>query len=464
MRELTEKLLSWLPMTAATVHDHGPAAPALRERYLRRHPGAAYWIGDGPSPTDGLLRGQLDVLVLRLGACDDLVALAEQLLLQRIWLSATGVILLVVPDQGALFTIQQRLDLAQAGLHLTKQGVVSGWRVLVMMAAPPRPLQIRAIPLREQAGMVDVRIRQPMQALSTLPDVHTEVMRLPVTGRQMKKPSSAPTVLLWQRPILDPERDSTLVQQIKQYGFKLVVDFDDHPMRWPSIEESGYYTFKASDGVVTSTRILDRFFSSFCSSVFVRQNTCFELPNTQEGLPVPADNLSPPQILFASLNRLEDAIDFLPAFNRFLDRCPHAFRFHVVGDRSFFDQLSSSYKTFEPFLSYSDYLLRLAHADLVFCPLADEFFNRHKSSLKFVEAATYRKPLLASKVVYSEVIWHGVNGLIVEPSSLEQCMESLARDPGIIGRLGLQAYQDLQATLMTHHSLHAIALWLKGLF
>jgi glycosyltransferase involved in cell wall biosynthesis len=463
MAELTEKLLNWLPMTAAVVHDHGPDAQALRERYLRRHPGASYWIGDGPSPTDGWLQGVLDVLVLRFGAVDDPGVLAEQLLEARAWLNPGGVLLVALLDHGGLFTSQQRRDLAQTGLHLTKQGISGGWRVLVLMVASPQPLQIRAIPLREQAGMVDVRIRQPLQALSTLPDVHTQVLRLPVSGRMLAQPSSVPTLVLWQRPLLVPERDARLLQLIKRNGLKLVMDFDDHPMRWPEIEDSDYYLFRASDAVITSTPVLERVFLEFCPSVHVRQNACFELPEMNERLDRSNPD-APLQVLFASLNRSKDAYEYLPSLNAFLKDHPQLFHFHVVGDRSFFDALAPRRKSFEPFLTYSQYQERLAKADLVFCPLSDQFFNRHKSWLKFVEAAAYQKPLLASQVVYSEVIHHGMNGLIASPSSLQSCLESVVHDRGIFGRLGQHAHHDLRSALMIHHSLRAFALWLKGLF
>lgn len=457
MADLTEKLLNWLPMTAATVHDHGPAAASLRERYLRRHPGAEYWIGDHPWPTDGLLQGLLDVLVLRLAASADLASLAEQLLLQRSWLSPSGVILLAVPDQGALFSGHECRDLAQNGLHLTKQGIADGQRVLVLMAAKPQVLHILAIPLREQAGMVDVRIRQPLKALSTLPDVHADVLSLPIRASSILKPTQARRVILWQRPILSCQRDAKLVARIKQAGSKLVIDFDDHPSRWPQIEDSDFYTFRVADGLITSTPLLQKFLTAFCSRSYLYSNLCFEMSNCKQmheailGRPL--------QLLYASLNRSQDSMAYLLGINKFLQLMPKALRINVVGDRPFCAMLSTREKSYENIQSYSGYLKRLSDADIVFCPLEDNFFNSHKSPLKYVEAASVSTALLASPTVYSSVIKDRVNGCLIDPTTVTESLMWLCTHSTERERMITAAAEDVRCNYMLWNTLSSLRSW-----
>lgn len=64
------------------------------------------------------------------------------------------------------------------------------------------------------------------------------------------------------------------------------------------------------------------------------------------------------------------------------------------------------------YISYDEYEKALHTSDIALLPLLDNEFNRSKSDLKFIECASGGVAVLASPVVYSEVIKDGENGFI----------------------------------------------------
>jgi hypothetical protein len=87
-------------------------------------------------------------------------------------------------------------------------------------------------------------------------------------------------------------------------------------------------------------------------------------------------------------------------------------RFQIVHDQSFFEALESPHKTFTPTCDYDTYLHILGGCEISFMPLSDTPFNRAKSDLKFIEAASCRVATLASSVVYANSVENGHTGLL----------------------------------------------------
>lgn len=94
------------------------------------------------------------------------------------------------------------------------------------------------------------------------------------------------------------------------------------------------------------------------------------------------------------------------------------------------------------------YTLFLAsrHFDIGLCPLADNDFNRAKSSIKWMEFAALGATVVAQDMLpYNEFIKNGVNGLLAtdEDSWFNQ-ISQLTEDKPYREKLALNAYEDIQ--------------------
>lgn len=86
--------------------------------------------------------------------------------------------------------------------------------------------------------------------------------------------------------------------------------------------------------------------------------------------------------------------------------------------------------------------------DLMLCPLEDIPFNSYKSNLKFVEAGSLQKPIIASNVdAYNKDIQHGVNGWVLENSKYAwtRLLRSLVNNAEVIREAGKRAYETVRA-------------------
>lgn len=99
---------------------------------------------------------------------------------------------------------------------------------------------------------------------------------------------------------------------------------------------------------------------------------------------------------------------------------------------------------FNPAVRFEDYqqvLLRLASQSGVgICPLANHKFNHSKSPLKFLEFAACGLPVVASPVVYGNVIADGVNGLVA--STEDEWVEKIGFANNELGRAGYEWVRD----------------------
>lgn len=87
-------------------------------------------------------------------------------------------------------------------------------------------------------------------------------------------------------------------------------------------------------------------------------------------------------------------------------------------------------------------------ADVVFIPLVNSKFNRHKSQLKLIEAAFFGKAVICNDVIpYSADLNHAHNCLKVHPERSQKdfyiAMRKLIKDPSEITRLGNNLRIDL---------------------
>lgn len=99
-------------------------------------------------------------------------------------------------------------------------------------------------------------------------------------------------------------------------------------------------------------------------------------------------------------------------------------------------------------LSYREFAAYFSEqtCNIFIAPLADNTFNRAKSSLKFLEYSAVGAPGVYSRVQpYARVVQHGVNGLLANtPEEWFTALCQLVEDPELRLRLGAAARQTLQ--------------------
>ncbi len=98
-------------------------------------------------------------------------------------------------------------------------------------------------------------------------------------------------------------------------------------------------------------------------------------------------------------------------------------------------------------------------------PLADTAFNRAKSDLKFIEAAACRVAVLASPVVYADVVEAGTTGLLFTgEASLRSHLQHLLADPQAARRMADAARHYVASRRMLAYQLPQRTAWYRALW
>lgn len=98
------------------------------------------------------------------------------------------------------------------------------------------------------------------------------------------------------------------------------------------------------------------------------------------------------------------------------------------------------------FSNYETYLHNLATADCAVMPLTDDLFNRCKSAVRVIDAASVGVPGIVGTVSdMANMVEDGVNGRVMEEGqSWAQALEDMARDRSATRNMGLAARQSLE--------------------
>jgi glycosyltransferase involved in cell wall biosynthesis len=328
--------------------------------------------------------------------------------------------------------------------------------VVAVRRLAPR-LQLQAMTLRPQGACIEVRVSEPMAALATRPEVRVRVQRQ--TAKLDRDPNTPDKIFFWQRPILTWDQLDN-VRRLIDAGYLVVTEFDDHPMRWPAIEQNAYLSFRAVHAVQTSTPALAGVLGALNPTVGTFPNGVAKLPPPPE--PLPAD--APVRVFFGALNRAEDWRPMVAAINAVLARHPGRLHVEVIHDRAFFDALETPDKTFTPTCGYDTYKAILGRCQLALMPLEAGTFNAMKSDLKFVEAAAHGAVALASPTVYAETIRDGETGVICQsPEAFADALEALARDPERRLRIARAAWQWVRDNRMLADQIGPRLAWYRDL-
>jgi hypothetical protein len=219
-------------------------------------------------------------------------------------------------------------------------------------------------------------------------------------------------------------------------------------------------TFKAVHAVQTSTFALAETLRRENPEVGVFPNGIFEL--------APVHNFNDPEkltMIFAALNREDDWAPLMPALNEVARAVGGRLHFQVVHDQAFFDALDTPYKTFTPMCDYASYRKLLSDSEIAFMPLSDTPFNRAKSDLKFIEAASCRVTAIASNVVYGDTIEDGKTGMLFgSPMELRSALLRQLAYPEAARKLADAARDYVAKERMLAYQVTARTAWYRDLW
>ncbi len=329
------------------------------------------------------------------------------------------------------------------------------WRV---RKHPRRLLTVGANMLAPVGGVSHLRVIHPMRALATDPSV---LIRMGTDLESGAPPEiEMPRIFVLHRPALTGRSAKDVVQRLRASGYLVVTEFDDHPDFFQNMQSEDQYSFRAVHAVQTSTPALAEILATRNPEVRVFPNAIYTLPEVR--------NFADPAVMtlfFGALNRERDWRPLMPVLNAVAATVGDRLRFTVVHDSGFFEALETPHKSFTPTCDYDTYMSLLGHSEISFMPLADTWFNRAKSDLKFIEAGACRVAALASHVVYGDSLQDGRTGLLFrDADELRARLLRLIAMPDMALRLGETARAYVAAERMLAYQVAPRLAWYRSLW
>jgi SAM-dependent methyltransferase len=324
---------------------------------------------------------------------------------------------------------------------------------------PVPRLEVTATMLPPQGGVSDVRVVEPVRALTTDSSVFVQIQ-----SEARLKPALAdtPRIAILHRPLLLGESGISRLRALLQQDYIIISEFDDHPvfMEERGVNVSELLTFSGVHAVQTSTPVLEDILRKQNPEVRVFPNGIFELPpvhNFQD-----ADHLT---MFFGAINRGGDWAPLMPTLNEVARAVGPRLKFHVMFDEDFFNALETPHKTFSPMCDYATYIRELGACELCFMPLADNTFNRAKSDLKFIESGACRVAVLASNVVYAKTVKDGRNGIVFhDPMEMRAGLLRLLAYPEATRKMADAARAYVAGERMLAYQVQARIDWYRDLW
>jgi len=318
-------------------------------------------------------------------------------------------------------------------------------------------LHVAATMLRPVGGVSDLRIVYPQQALATDPTIITRIS--PVADFP-GLPSETPKIALLHRPVLRGEPGLAVLRGLLAAGWVIITEFDDLPDHFPAMRGPDQYAFTGVHAVQTTTAALADILRASNPETAIFPNAIHALPDVR--------NFTDPErmtLFFGALNREPDWRELLPVLNDVAARAGDRLAFEVVHDRGMFDALATPHKRFTPTCDHATYLNLLAGAEISFMPLRDTPFNRAKSDLKFIEAASCRVAALASPVVYAASIQDRETGIIFHNAEeLAARLSELLAYPNMARSIGDAAHNYVTQERMLATQVAARITWYRDLW
>jgi SAM-dependent methyltransferase len=362
-------------------------------------------------------------------------------------------------DAAARFAASLALGLEAMGIDprdYAKRAAPSHliWRV---RKEPRQRMILAGSMLAPVGGVSDVRVVYPLQAVGTDPMVTAGVVERVEVGRGGDENAR---IFVLHRPTLIGDQGHQMLRGLTEAGFLIVTEFDDLPERFAMMRMGGDLSFYGVHALQTSTIAMAEALRKYNPEIAVFPNAVGSLPEIR--------NFADPQVttmFFGALNREHDWLPFMPTINAVAGQMGGRLRFQVVHDQAFFDALETPHKTFTPTCDYQTYLRILGGSDISFMPLSDTPFNRAKSDLKFIEAASCRVAALASGVVYSNSIEHRRTGLLFrDPVEFHSALQQLLAMPDMAREMGETARRYVIDNRMLAYQVAPRIAWYRSLW
>ena len=306
-------------------------------------------------------------------------------------------------------------------------------------------------------GVSHVRVVQPFQALASDPMVSVNLTNeVDLSGPK----DGTPHIFVLHRPSLGSPQGREMLRMLIAAGWLVVTEFDDHPDFFRGMQDEAQMTFRGVHAIQTSTPALADVLRGRNPEIAVFPNAIDTLPEIR--------NFANPRALtlfFGALNREEDWRQDIDTINEIAAMAGERLKFVVVHDRSCFDALTSPHKNFTPICDYPTYNEILGRCEISYMPLSDNGFNRSKSDLKFIEAASHRVVSLSSAVVYADSVVDGQTGyLFHDPKELRARLMRLLVMPELAKAIGDRARAYVSQERMLAYQVRPRLDWYRSLW
>ena len=249
------------------------------------------------------------------------------------------------------------------------------------------------------------------------------------------------------------------IDHFGQYGPSFLINIYQLAIRL--IQLGGVFVaIRAVHAVQTTTKPLAHVLGADNPNVAV-------FPNAVRQVHMPRNFATPGRLtmLFAGINREAEWPPYLAALNAVAALAGERLHFRIVADHGLFDALQTPHKSFTPLCDYETYQELLATSEICFMPLGDTPFNRCKSDLKFIEAASFRVAALASPTVYADVIEDGRTGMIFrDVQELQQKLVRLVANPDLGRGMADAARQYVTGHRMLAYQIAEREAWYRSLW
>jgi len=318
-------------------------------------------------------------------------------------------------------------------------------------------LTVASTMLSPIGGVSDVRVVEPLAMLGA--DHGVDVI-LNANGRQLPTDIQGPRIFVFHRPMLLGEPGSRQLRTLLDRGWIVICEFDDHPEFFPHMVMDEVLNFRGVHAVQTSTEILADVFREYSPNVMTFPNAVATIPE--------ADNFAGTNditFFFAGINREYEWLPFIDSINSVIARLSHRVKFEVISDRGFFEAIDTDRKNFTPICEFDIYKKILSRSEISFMPLSESTFNRCKSDLKFIEAASRRVVALARSTVYAQSIDDGRTGVLFDsPDQLASRLAQLITDQDRTRSIATAARQHVRHARMLDVQVRARLDWYRSLW
>ena len=213
--------------------------------------------------------------------------------------------------------------------------------------------------------------------------------------------SEIPKIIILNR-LLD-KKDTNSISRIKtllRNEYIIIIDIDDDPSEYFEKNESYNFSLSSCHAIQVSTNEIAKKIVHLNPEIKVFENVIEKIGPTKNNL----DNNSQIKIFFGALNREKDWEPWINSLNEGISYDKNKWKFEIIHDKLFYNSLNlpETQKNFTPLCSYNKYLDIMSNCDICFMPLLNNSFNKCKSDLKALEAASLSLAILSNPLVYNQ--------------------------------------------------------------